>query len=156
MKLGEIPRMVLLFLAVPSLVLIPSGCQQRDAQVPENDGQIDFKIVVEDQYRKLASGEIRKKDGFSNQCSVDMDIERGIRVSETVCDSERRLWDVTIRITDPSNRPPSQRQKKINVALGNGRFVTVSRGIPQQIPNGITMSLDRTGQSVVLIGKVNY
>lgn len=155
MKLGEIPRIVFPVLLVSGLVLVPSGCKQRDAQVPANDGQIDFKKVVEDQYRKLASGKIRKQGGFSNQCSVGMDIDRGIRVSETVCDSEGHFWDVTIRITDPSNRPPSQRQKKINVALGDGRYITVSRGVPQQISNGITVNLDRTGQSVVLNGKVD-
>ena len=156
MKLGEIPRIVLPFLLASGLVLIPSGCKQRDAQVPADNSQIDFIKVVEGRYRKLASGKIRKIRGFSNRCSVGMDIDRGIRVSETVCDSERHFWDVTIRITDPSNRPPSQRQKKINMALGDGRYITVNRGGPQQISKGITMSLDRTGQSVVLNGKVNY
>ena len=155
MKHSEIPRIVLMFLLVSGAVLISSGCKERDANVPTTDGQIDFIKVVEDQYRRLAAGKVRKKDGFSNQCSVDMKIDRGIRVSETVCDSGEKIWDITIRITDPASRPPSQRQKKINVALENGRYITLSHSISQQLSNGIGMNLDRTGQSVILNRKVN-
>ncbi|GEM_PF-1704823 len=156
MKLGEFPKLVFPFLVVSGFLLIPLGCKQRDAQVPATDGQIDFIKVVEEQYRRLTSGEIGKRGGFSNQCSVGMDIKRGIRVSETVCDSSGKFWDVTIRVTDPSSRPPSQRQKTIGVVLDDHGDIILSRGNSQQLSNGVTMSLDRTGQSVVMNGQVNF
>ncbi len=131
------------------------ACSQRDVQSPAADGLDDFREVVEAAYQRLVGGQIRKKAGFFGECSVDWGTESGIRVSETVCDNGKDSWAVTIRITDPTSRPPSQRQTEITVALDEERDLTLLREKKETLENGITLRLDRTGQSVVLDGSVS-
>jgi hypothetical protein len=59
---------------------------------------------------------------------------------------------VTIRVTDPTSRPPSQRQTQVSVSLDEAHQLTLTREMTQRLQNGITLYLDRTGQSVVLTG----
>jgi hypothetical protein len=135
-------------------VAAASGCSQHDAQSPAADGLDDFRQVVEAAYQRLVGGRIRKKAGFFGECSVDWRTESGIRVSETVCDNGKDSWTVTIRITDPTSRPPSQRQTQMTIALDDERNLTLLREKKEQLKNRITLRLDRTGQSVVLDGPV--
>jgi len=132
-----------------------SACSQGDVQSPAADGLDDFREVVEAAYQRLVGGQIRKKAGFFGECSVDWGTESGIRVSETVCDNGKDSWTVTIRITDPTSRPPSQRQSQITMALDEERNLTLLREKKEQLESGITLRLDRTGQSVVLDGSVS-
>ena len=109
-------KSALALLLTGCFVAAASACSQRDAQSPAADGLDDFREVVEAAYQRLTGGRIRKKAGFFGECSVDWRTESGIRVSETVCDDGKDSWTVTIRITDPSSRPPSQRQSQVTVA----------------------------------------
>ena len=129
-----------------------SACSQSVPHSPAADGLDDFREVVEEGYQRLAAGRIQKKAGFMNECSVDWRTERGIRVSETVCDAGTQSGTVTIRITDPSSRPPSQKQTQVTVILDEDHQLTLAREMTQRLANGITLYLDRTGQSVVLNG----
>jgi len=160
-KLGGTPMQSMQYIksALPLLltacfVAAASACSQHDAQSPAADGLDDFREVVEAAYQRLTGGRIQKKAGFFGECSVDWRTESGIRVSETVCDDGKDSWKVTIRVTDPTSRPPSQRQTQMTVALDEERDLTLLREKMEQLENGVTLRLDRTGQSVVLDGPV--
>lgn len=131
------------------------ACDQGDPGIPLADGLNEFNKVVESSYKKLVVGRFRKKAGFSTKCSVDIDTVRGIRVSETICDDDENSLDVTIRITDPTSRPPSQQQKTIRVTQNDGGSFAVDRGDTKTLAEGITFDFDRSGQSAVINGKVD-
>lgn len=132
------------------LVMLISACEQSGPQRQSGTGIVDFKKAVEVAYKRLVSGTIRKKDGFYNECSVEFAVEHGIRVSETVCDNGDNSLDITIRVTDPATRPPSQRRKDVSFKLGKNRLVNIQQDSTKQTESGVTLYLDRTGQSVVL------
>ncbi len=132
------------------LVMLTSACEQNAPQRQSGVGIEDFKQSVEAAYKRLASGTIRKKDGFYNECSVDFAVEHGIRVSETVCNNSDNSLDITIRVTDPATRPPSQYRKDVSFKLGKNGLVNLPRGSTKQMESGVSLHLDRTGQSVML------
>jgi hypothetical protein len=133
-----------------SLAMMTSACEQGGPQRQSGVGFADFTRAVEAAYKRLVFSTIRKKDGFYNECSVDLAIEHGIRVSETVCDNSNNSLDITIRVTDPASRPPSQRRKDVSFKLGKNGLVNLPRDSTKQMESGVALYLDRTGQSVVL------
>ena len=126
------------------------GCGDSGTYTPRGDGIGDFQKAVALSYDKLQRGKVVKKKGFYNECSVDWAEFEGIRISETVCDLDLKSRRVTIRITDPTSRPPSYRLNSISIAAEINLTITVRRGTKQELPNGINVKLDRTGQSVEL------
>ncbi|MGH8550342.1 MAG: hypothetical protein ACRERU_17435 [Methylococcales bacterium] len=138
------------FCIIISLFCVDSACQRSEFPTQASSGFIDFGKTVERAYNRLAEGNITKKDGFYNECSVDFATETGVRVSESVCDDGDNALKVTIRVTDPTTRPPSQRQDRIAVVLGDLGKKNLIRGNTEEFPNGTTIVVDRTGQSVTL------
>lgn len=126
------------------------GCRQAEYQTQSSTGFNDFGRSVERAYGRLANGSIQKKSGFYNECSVEFSTETGIRVSQSVCDEGESALSVTIRVTDPTSRPPSQRQNVIPVVLAELGKTKLVRGNTQEFPNGTTIKIDRTGQSAIL------
>ncbi len=140
------------FLLGPLLLV---ACEQNSPQYQSASGIYDFKRAVVSAYERLAFKKIRKKDGFYNECSVEFDMNHGIRVSETVCNVDEDALEVTIRVTDPATRPPSQRRLNVSVELEKYGLLTLSRGIPEKTDSGVMLLLDRTGQSVILTARVD-
>ena len=135
--------------------LLAIACEQNSPQTQSGVGINDFKRAIVSAYQRLISERVQKKDGFYNECSVQFDMDHGIRVSETVCDADGNKWDVTIRVTDPATRPPSQRRVDVSVELEKFGRVNLSRGISQKTESGVMLLLDRTGQSVVLTASID-
>lgn len=135
--------------------LLTTGCGQTTPQTQSGVGINDFKRAIISAYQRLISEKVKKKDGFYNECSVEFGMDHGIRVSETVCESDENTWDVTIRVTDPATRPPSQRRKDVSIELENFGRMNLARGISQKTDSGVMLLLDRTGQSVVLTANID-
>lgn len=133
-----------------SLSCVVLGCQQSESHTQSSTGFIDFGKSVERAYGRLAKGNIHKKAGFYNECSVDFSTETGIRISQSVCDDGGNVLNVTIRVTDPASRPPSQRQNRISVVLLDLGKTSLGRDHSKEFPNGTTIKIDRTGQSAIL------
>ncbi len=93
--------------------LLLSGCDQSQPQMA--DGIEGFKSIAQEILNKLEKGEIKRNSGFFIECAVDNRREKGIRISETVCDKENTRT-ITIRVTDPTSRPPSQRVETIKLS----------------------------------------
>ena len=141
-------------LLVSSLTLffsMISGCDQNRPQAI--DGIEDFQVVAQEFFYKLEKGQIRRNRGFYTECALDIKSAKGIRISETVCDKDA-LRHITIRITDPGSRPPSQRIEKIQLSSQSGDTMTAYRGKDKTTINGITVQFDRSGQSVIMDGQV--
>lgn len=141
-------------LGILGVLATNSACDQGDPRTLSAAAQDDFIQLVEDSYREMKAGQIKKKAGFFGECSVDFGMENGIRYSKTVCDAGKDSLKVTIRVTDPSSRPPSQQNKSIALTLDEGKKKNVARGKTEQLQNGITLHLDRSGQSVEMTGIV--
>jgi hypothetical protein len=149
-SVGNVYRWCLAF----SLLALESACQRSEFQSQSKTGFIDFSQSVERAYHRLAEDRIHKKDGFYNECSVEFFTETGIRVSESVCEEGDSALKVTIQITDPATRPPSQRQEHIAVLLGDLGRKNLIRGQSEEFPNGTTIEIDRTGQTAILTRKL--
>lgn len=151
MNSTEKPGRVFSFLVIIIIQVAILSCKQHD---PQTESLANFKKVVNRSYQYLASAKINKKAGFFGECSVNMGIESGIRISETVCDDTGDSLNITIRITDPSSRPPSQQLRQITI-LEQEEDITIARGNTARLLNGITLHFDETGQSVILKGNVS-
>ncbi len=141
-------------LLVSSLILfvaLTSGCDQSRPQAI--DGIEDFQTVAQQFLNKLEKGQILRNRGFYTECAVDIKRDKGIRISETVCDKDN-LRHITIRITDPGSRPPSQRMEKIQLSSLSGDTIIAYRGKDKTTINGITVQFDRSGQSVIMDGQI--
>ncbi len=139
-------RFYLLFLLV-SLACISSSCDSPQTQ--SADGIDDFISVAQQSLKKLEKGNIKRNSGFYIECAVDIRRDKGIRISETVCDKDSTR-SITIRITDPTSRPPSQKLRSINLASLSGEMITAKKGESKTIENGLTIKLDRSGQSIIM------
>ncbi len=133
-----------------SLSYVISGCQQTGFQTQSAKGFVDFGKSIERAYNRLSNGQIRKKAGFYNECSVDFSTEKGIRVSQSICNDGKDTLNVTIRVTDPATRPPSQRQKRVSINLEKLGRTSLIPGKTEEFSNGTTIKIDRTGQSATL------
>ncbi len=131
-----------------SLALIISGCNQ--SPYPRAEGIEDFKFIAQQMLKKLEKGEITRTNGFYIECAVDKKRDKGVRISEIVCDKENTR-SITIRITDPTSRPPSQKINTIQLSTLSGDIITTSLGKTNTISNGITIAFDRSAQSVTLV-----
>ena len=129
------------------LALTTSSCDNTQSQ--SADGIDDFKIIAQQILTKLENGKITRNPGFYTECAVDIKRDKGIRISETVCDKEN-VSIVTIRITDPTSRPPSQKIKTILLSTQSGEMIAISRRETKTTLNGITIKFDRSGQSVTI------
>lgn len=134
-----------------SITLVSCGEDMTQNQIA--DGLSDFKYAVDVSYQRLVNGQIKRNKGFDSECAVHWDTHGGIRISETVCGKENSGQEITVRITDPTSRPPSQRVDKFLIDAGNGSNISVSRGEIQALENGISIEFDRSGQSIIIIGK---
>ncbi len=137
-------------LLVSSLTLffaMTSGCDQNRPQAI--DGIEDFQVVAQEFLYKLENDQILRNRGFYTECAVDFKRAKGIRISETVCDKDN-LRNITLRITDPGSRPPSQRMEKIQLSSLSGDTITAYRGKAKTAINDITIQFDRSGQSVIM------
>lgn len=126
------------------------GCSESVTQ--SSEGIEDFITVSQQALTRLEKGVITRNRGFNTECAVDIKRERGIRISETVCD-EANTRSITIRITDPTSRPPSQKISSIQLTTLTDETVTTKKGKTQTTSSGIDIKLDRSGQSVILSGK---
>jgi hypothetical protein len=135
---------------VISILCLESGCQRSEFQTQSSSGFVDYGKSIERAYNRLAEGRIDKRQGFENECSVELTSQGGVRVSESVCDDGEGALKVTILVTDPASRPPSQRQEQITVVLGDLGKKNLIRGNTEELPNGTTINIDRTGQSATL------
>ncbi len=129
------------------LVLLTASCDKTQRGTNNDIG--DFKSVAQQSLARLEKGKIIRIGGFNIECAVDFKRERGMRISETVCDKEN-IRNITIRVTDPGSRPPSQKVKKIQLTSLDGKLVSVHNGETKTMPNGFTVTFDRSGQSVTL------
>lgn len=138
------------------LVITTCMASACNSQAPSSDGLDSFRQAVQVSYQRLVAGKIRKKDGFFGECSVDFGSENGVRISETVCDKGENSGNITIRVTDPTSRPPSQKLAKLTVALSEEGEISLDRGSSERLSNGITLLFDQSGQSVELNGKLSF
>lgn len=128
------------------LALSISSCDK--TQLQSADGIDDFKSIAQQTLTKLENGEITRNEGFYTECALDVKRDKGIRISESVCDKEN-FRSITIRITDPTSRPPSQKIKTIQLSTESGDIITASRGGIKTTSKGITIKFDRSGQSII-------
>ena len=133
-----------------SLSCLVSGCQQTGFQTQSSKGLVDFGKSIERAYDRLSKGQIRKKPGFYNECSLDFSTEKGIRVSQSICDDGKDALNVTIRVTDPATRPPSQKQDRVSISLAKLGITSLIPGETEKFSNGTTIKINRTGQSAIL------
>ncbi len=144
---GKIFRAFLVFSCI-SLALITSSCDQNP--IPMTDGIEDFKSIAQQMLYKLEKGEITRNRGFFIECAVDKKRDKGIRISEIVCDKES-FRTITIRVTDPTSRPPSQEIETIKLSTLSGDIITAHKEKTKTTSNGITITFDRSGQSVTMV-----
>ncbi|MEE9345972.1 MAG: hypothetical protein V3U88_10235 [Methylococcales bacterium] len=133
---------------VSSLILLAcvnSGCDQD--RPPMSDGLDDLRNIAQQSFSRLEKGQITRNKGFYIECALDLKRKKGIRISESVCDKNNSR-NITIRITDPTSRPPSQQLDKIQLTNQSGDTITAYRGKPATTKNGIKIKFDRSGQSV--------
>lgn len=128
-----------------SLVCINSGCDQDRPQM--SDGLDELRDVAQQSFSSLEKGQIKRNKGFYIECALDMKRDKGIRISESVCDKNNSR-NITIRITDPTSRPPSQQLDKIQLTNQSGDIITAYRGKSATTSNGIQIKYDRSGQSI--------
>ncbi|MCH9696880.1 MAG: hypothetical protein K0U68_02140 [Gammaproteobacteria bacterium] len=126
------------------------GCNESVTQ--SSEGIEDFFTVSQQSLTRLEKGEITRNRGFNTECAVDIKRDRGIRISETVCD-KADFRSITIRITDPTSRPPSQKIRSIQLTTLTDETVTTKKGETQTTSSGVVIKLDRSGQSVILSGQ---
>ncbi len=134
-----------------SLACINSGCNQDRPQM--SDGLDDLKVVAQKSLSKLEKGKIIRNKGFYIECALDLKRDKGIRISESVCD-KNNTRNIIIRVTDPTSRPPSQQLDKIQLASLSGDIITAYRGKSATTSNGINIKFDRSGQSVIIDAKM--
>ncbi len=127
------------------LVLFISSCD--DTQRGTNNDIGDFKSVAQQALTSLERGKIVRNRGFNIECAVDFKRKRGMRISETVCDKENAR-NITIRVTDPGSRPPSQKPTKMQLSSLEGKLISVHIGETKTMRNGFNITFDRSGQSV--------
>jgi hypothetical protein len=128
-----------------SLACVNSGCDQDHP--PMSDGLEELKNIAQQSFSRLEKGQIKRNDGFYIECALDIKRDNGIRISESVCDKNNSR-NITIRITDPTSRPPSQQLDKIQLTSQSGDTIIAYRGKPATTLNGIKIKFDRSGQSV--------
>ncbi len=148
MKFSDKIFQTFLIFSLITMALFAGGCNQ--SPYPRAEGIEDFKFIAQQMLKKLEKGEIIRTNGFYIECAVDKKREKGVRISEIVCDKENTR-SITIRITDPTSRPPSQKIEAIQLSALSGDIITTSIGKTNTISNGITIDFDRSGQSVTLV-----
>lgn len=139
---------------VSSLILLAcvnSSCDQDRPQIA--DGLGDLIDIAQQSFSRLEKGQITRNDGFYIECALDIKRNNGIRISESVCDKNNSR-SITIRITDPTSRPPSQQLDKIQLTNQSGDTIIAYRGKPATTLNGINIKFDRTGQSIEIHTKI--
>jgi hypothetical protein len=137
------------FIGAPliALTFISTGCDQNRPQM--SDGLDDLKATAQQYLSKLEKNDITRVHGFYLECAVNIKRVKGIRVSETVCDKSNTRA-ITLRVTDPTARPPSQQLDNIQLTNLSGNTMTIIRGTTKASSSGITITFDRSGQSIVM------
>ena len=134
-----------------SLACINCGCDQDRPQM--SDGQNELTDIAQQSFSRLENGLIKRNEGFFIECALDLKRNKGINISESVCDKNNSR-EITIRVTDPTSRPPSQQLDKIQLTSQSGDIITAYRGKSTQTSNGIKIKYDRSGQSVEIYARM--
>jgi hypothetical protein len=134
-----------------SLACINSGCDQDRPQM--SDGLNELRDVAQQSFSSLEKGQIKRNKGFYIECALDLKRDQGINISESVCDKNNSR-NITVRITDPTSRPPSQQLDEIQLTSQSGDTITAYRGKSTTTSNGITIKFDRSGQSLEIHSKM--
>ncbi len=145
MKFSNKITRAFLVLSLMLLACVNSGCDQN--RPPMSDGLEELRNIAQQSFSRLEKGQIKRNNGFYIECALDIKRNNGIRISESVCDKNNSR-NITIRITDPTSRPPSQQLDKIQLTSQSGDTIIAYRGKPATTLNGINIKFDRTGQSI--------